>query len=90
MTVPSRETTTQPQTSTPSIRTVVRQSVDESHPDVQELVEAGYDLQASVEAMDQFRDMERAMKYLDDREKEEMEGTGDREYERSTSREGSH
>ena len=74
--------------STPSIRTVERESIDENHPDVQELVEAGYDLQAAVEAMDQFRDVGRAMVFLDQQEREETEGTGDAGgYVRSVSRE---
>ena len=74
--------------STPSIRTVERESIDENHTDVQELVEAGYDLQAAVEAMDQFRDVGRAMVFLDQQEREETGGTGDAGgYVRSVSRE---
>ena len=73
---------------TPSIYTVERESIDENHPDVQELVEAGYDLQAAVEAMDQFRDVGRAMVFLDQQEREATEGTGETGgYVRSVSRE---
>ena len=71
---------------TPSIHTVMRESVDENHPDVQELVEAGYDLQAAVEAMEQFRDVGRAMVYLDAQESEETEGAGGQGFMRSISR----
>ncbi|XP_064403130.1 E3 ubiquitin-protein ligase RNF213-like isoform X2 [Halichondria panicea] len=49
------------------IKTVV--TVDESHPGVQELVEAGYELQDCVEAIEQsLGDMQEAIKLLDARE----------------------
>ena len=71
-----------------SIRTVERESIDENHPDVQELVEAGYNLQPAIEAMDQFRDVGRAMVFLDKQEREETEGTANAGgYVRSVSRE---
>ncbi len=48
------------------VQTVVRQSVDESHPGVKELVGVGYDVHECVEAIDQCRgDVEEAMKLLD-------------------------
>ncbi len=54
------------------IRTVVRPTVDESHPGVQELVEAGYEPQDCVEAIEQsIGDVQEAMKLLDAREMEE-------------------
>ena len=73
--------------STPSIRTVVRESIDVNHPKVLELVEAGYDLQAAVEAIDQCRDVKRAMRYLDALERKETEETCEGEIVRSISRE---
>ena len=74
--------------STPSIRTVMRESIDVNHPKVLELVKAGYDLQAAVEAIDQCRDVKRAMIYLDALEREETEGTTcEGAIERSISRE---
>ncbi len=48
------------------VQTVVRQSVDESHPGVKELVGVGYDLHECMEAIDQCSgDVEKAMKLLD-------------------------
>ncbi|XP_064404373.1 E3 ubiquitin-protein ligase RNF213-like isoform X3 [Halichondria panicea] len=50
------------------IQSVVRHSVDLSHPGVKELVEAGYNSQECVEAVYQSRgDVEKAMKLLDAR-----------------------
>ncbi len=54
------------------IRTVVIPTIDESHPGVLELVEAGYDTQDCVEAVQQcMGDVQEAMKLLDAREMEE-------------------
>ncbi len=51
------------------IKTVVTQTVDENHPGVQELVEAGYEPQDCVEAIEQsLGDVQEAMKLLDARE----------------------
>ncbi len=77
----------QPVGSDPShqIKKVVRQSIDESHPGVQELVKAGYDPQDSVEAIEQsMGDVQEAMKILDNQEIEETEPEI---FVRSTSRE---
>ncbi len=61
------------------IKRVVREIFDETHPGVQELVEAGYNLRNSVEAMEQsMGDLQEAMEILDNSETEdEVEpGTG--------------
>ena len=51
------------------IKTVVTQTVDESHPGVEELVEAGYELHACVDAIEQsLGDVQKAMKLLNARE----------------------
>lgn len=56
------------------LKTVVRQIINEHHPGVQELVEAGYDPQDSVEAVEQsMGDVLEAMTILDNKEKEEAE-----------------
>ena len=52
-----------------------RESIDENHPGVQELVAAGYSLQAAVKAMNLCRDVEKAMVHLDSQERENTEGT---------------
>ena len=73
---------------THSIRSVMRQSRDESHPDVQELVEAGYNLQAAIDAIDKFGNVERAMDYLNEQERQQAEETSCvGEFLRSVSRE---
>ncbi len=70
------------------IKRVVQQVIDESHPGVQELMEAGYDPQDSVEAIEQsMGDVHEAMKLLDIREMEEGAEPG--LFMRSTSREKS-
>ena len=47
------------------VKTVVRESVDEAHPYVRELVRAGYDLEKTVMAVSICRDPQLAMGYLD-------------------------
>lgn len=56
------------------IKTVVRQVVDEFHPHVQTLLEAGYDLEPSIQAIDQFGDPEAAMNYLESNDKDSDKG----------------
>ena len=53
---------------------MVGHKFDWNHPDIQDLVEAGYDLQAAMKAMEQFRDVGEAMSYLDKQERPEVEG----------------
>ena len=52
------------------IHTVYKQPVDEFHPTVQELVEAGYDVEQSIEAVEHNESLEGAMDYLLNREEE--------------------
>ena len=47
-----------------SLRIVYKQLVDEFHPIVQELNEAGYSVEQSIEAVEQHEELERAMDYL--------------------------
>ncbi len=57
---------------THQIKTVVQEMVDESHPGVLELVEAGYNPQDCMDAMQQsMGDIQEAMKILDVREMDE-------------------
>ncbi len=58
------------------IKTVLRPTVDESHPGVQELVEAGYELQDCVEAIEQSMDVQEALKLLETRDMEEVAQPG--------------
>ena len=58
----------------PKIKPVIRQIVNEFHPDVQTLLEAGYDLEPSIQAIDHFGDIEAAMNYLDSRDEDSNEG----------------
>lgn len=58
---------------TPKVKTIVRQAIDEFHPHVQTLLEAGYDLESSIEAVDRFGDVEVAMNYLDSRDEDSSE-----------------
>ena len=53
---------------------MIGQKFNGNHPDVRDLVEAGYDLQAAVKAMEQFGDVGEAMSYLDKQERQEVEG----------------
>ena len=52
-----------------------RESIDENHPGVQELVAAGYGLQVVVKAMNLCRDVDEAMVHLDAQERGNTEGT---------------
>ena len=47
-----------------SLRIVYKQLVDEFHPNVQELGEAGYSMEQSIEAVEQHEGLEGAMDYL--------------------------
>ena len=53
---------------------MVGQRFDGNHPDVRDLVEAGYDFHAAMKAMKQFGDVVEAMSYLDKQERQEVEG----------------
>ena len=46
------------------IHVTQKQPVDEYHPIVQQLLEAGYDVQQSIEAVERHESLERAMNYL--------------------------
>ena len=74
-------TSTQPkekEPSTPSldrsprveIHVTQKQPVDEYHPTVQQLLEAGYDVEQSIEAVEHHENLEGAMDYLLNREEE--------------------
>ncbi len=68
------------------IKRVVRQTIDESHPGVKDMIDAGYDPQDCVEAIEQsLGNVQEAMKMLDAREMEEGAEPG--LFVRSTSRE---
>ena len=47
-----------------SLRIVYKQLVDEFHPIVQELGEAGYSVEESIDAVEQYEGLEGAMDYL--------------------------
>ena len=51
---------------TPSneVHVTQKQLVDEDHPTVQELVEAGYNVEQSIEAVEHYERLEEAMDYL--------------------------
>ena len=55
------------------IKTIVRETVDEAHPDVRELVKAGYDLDKTVRAVSLYRDPQLAMRHLDSQEDDHFE-----------------
>ena len=51
---------------TESVVTLHRRSIDGTHPDVKHLVSAGYDPEASVEAIRKHKNRSDAMKHLDE------------------------
>ena len=54
----------------PSIKTVVRQSVDRTNPVVRKLVNEGFSSEAVVEAAEMFRDLQDARNFLNTMKKE--------------------
>ena len=54
-----------------SLTIMFRPTVDETHPFVQELKQAGYNLQDAIKAVDRFRDLQKASEFLDKQAREE-------------------
>ena len=49
----------------------MRETVDEAHPSVRELLKLGYDLGDSLMAVSKYRDTHKAKKYLDNKDSEQ-------------------
>ena len=62
-----------PENTQSAVVTVLRKSIDGAHPKVQELVSAGYDPTASIEAIRLCEDVSEAMNYLDTMDTKDQE-----------------
>ena len=56
-----------------SIKTVTKQTIDEAHPDVQKLLGADFSLEDAIEAMERFGNLGAAVDFLESKENDDSE-----------------